>query len=126
MPAKKIYPNTDVYYKQPQDHRIKEHIDNIIIQDIKKNIHQQRINLSYDVKNTDRAIGTMLSSYLTKKGITKNISDDYINIDCYGSAGQSFGAFLSKGITLAINGDANDYVGKGLSGGKIILCPPKK
>ena len=67
----------------------------------------------------------MLSSHVVKTRGKNNLIDDAIHVDFKGSAGQSFGAFLAKGITLSVEGDANDYVGKGLSGGRIIIYPPK-
>ncbi len=86
----------------------------------------KKINLSYDVKNTQRAIGTRLSHYLHSKFGNNALKDDIITINLNGSAGQSLGAFLSKGIKIIVNGDSNDYVGKGLSGGKIIVRPSSK
>jgi glutamate synthase (NADPH/NADH) large chain len=75
---------------------------------------------------TDGAVGSILSHTLVKKWGGNMLPDDTIHIKFNGSAGQSFGAFLSRGITLEIEGDANDYVGKGLSGGKIMVYPPKQ
>ena len=84
---------------------------------------KQKIQLTYNIKNTDRALGTRFSSEVTTKIGTDILNDDHVNIKLIGTAGQSLGAFLCKGITLSVSGDANDYVGKGLSGGKIILKP---
>ena len=86
----------------------------------------KKINLSHDVQNTQRAIGTRLSHYLHSKLGKNALKDDVITINLNGSAGQSLGAFLSKGIKIIVNGDSNDYVGKGLSGGKIIVRPSSK
>ena len=86
----------------------------------------KKINLSYDVQNTQRAIGTRLSHYLHSKFGNNALNNDVITINLNGSAGQSLGAFLSKGIKIIVNGDSNDYVGKGLSGGKIIVRPSSK
>ena len=86
--------------------------------------NKDKVELSYNIKNTDRAIGTALSSEITRKFGMKYFNEDHITLKLNGSAGQSLGAFLAQGITLKIYGDANDYVGKGLSGGKIILRPP--
>lgn len=76
-----------------------------------------------DIKNTDRAMGTMLSGVVTAKYGSKGLPGDTLRVTFKGSAGQSFGAFLCPGITFALEGDANDYLGKGLSGGKIIVTP---
>ena len=86
--------------------------------------NKDKIQLTYNIENTDRAIGTLLSNKITKKFGMSNLADNYLNIKLSGSAGQSLGAFMSKGITLDVFGDANDYVGKGLSGGIIIIKPP--
>ena len=77
------------------------------------------------IKNTDRTTGAMLSGFIAKKRGHKGLKDDSIVVKFNGTAGQSFGAFLSKGVTFSLTGDANDYVGKGISGGKIIIKPPK-
>lgn len=84
----------------------------------------KKINVTLPIKNTDRVVGTMLGSAVTKKYGSEGLPEDTIQLKFIGSAGQSFGAFLPKGITLALEGDANDHVGKGLSGGKIAIYPP--
>ena len=85
----------------------------------------QRINLDLKINNEDRAFGATLSYYISMKYHEIGLPDDSINLNFRGSAGQSFGVFLQKGISLNLEGDANDYVGKGLSGGKICIFPPK-
>ena len=82
-------------------------------------------SLSIDVTNTDRAFGTLFGSEITRKWGDHSLEDDTYTVHCTGSGGQSFGAFIPKGLTLELCGDANDYFGKGLSGGKLILFPPK-
>ncbi len=79
-----------------------------------------------EVKNTDRSFGTLFGSEITAKCGDNNLDDDTYVVKCSGSGGQSFGAFIPKGLTLQLSGDSNDYFGKGLSGGKLILFPPKK
>ena len=86
---------------------------------------RQKTQLSYNIKNTDRALGTRLASEITTKIGMNILEEDQVVINLNGSAGQSFGAFSVKGTTLKISGDANDYVAKGLSGGKIIITPPE-
>ena len=76
--------------------------------------------------STDRSLGTILGSEITRVNGGKGLPEDTISIKCAGAAGQSFGAFIPKGLTLEVEGDANDYFGKGLSGGKLIVYPPKK
>ena len=77
-----------------------------------------------DVRNTDRAFGTILGSVITEKLGKKARENQYL-IRCSGAGGQSFGAFIPKGLTLELTGDSNDYFGKGLSGGTLVLYPPK-
>ncbi|MBQ2211488.1 MAG: glutamate synthase subunit alpha, partial [Ruminococcus sp.] len=82
-------------------------------------------SLSVEVKNTDRAFGTLFGSEITRKWGDHSLEDDTYVVHCSGSGGQSFGAFIPKGLTLELCGDANDYFGKGLSGGKLVLFAPK-
>jgi len=86
--------------------------------------HKKRVSMVLNVRNVDRAIGTRLSGEIVRRYGAKGLPEDTIHITLCGSAGQSLGAFLASGITLFLQGDANDYVGKGLSGGKIIVVPP--
>ncbi len=83
------------------------------------------VEFEMPIRNVNRTVGTILGSELTRKYGAAGLPDDTIKIKFTGSAGQSFGAFVPKGMTLTLEGDANDYVGKGLSGGKIIVYPPK-
>jgi glutamate synthase (ferredoxin) len=85
---------------------------------------RQPVSLEYAIRNVHRSLGTMLGSEVTRRWGGDGLPDDTVRIRCTGSAGQSFGAFVPRGITLALEGDANDYVGKGLSGGKIVVRPP--
>ena len=110
----------------PQNHGIKNVLDRQLIKDAKESIKtKQQINLQYPITNTNRTTGAMLSHKVASLWGEDGLPNDTIKVDFKGSAGQSFGAFLSKGITFNLLGDANDYVGKGLSGGKIIVAPPK-
>ncbi|MEQ9661131.1 MAG: glutamate synthase large subunit [Parasphingopyxis sp.] len=83
----------------------------------------EKMQLTYTVRNTHRAVGTRLSSEITRRFGMSTLADDHVQVRLRGSAGQSLGAFLCKGITLEVFGDANDYVGKGLSGGHIVVRP---
>jgi len=87
---------------------------------------EEEVNLDYAIKNTDRAVGTMLSGAVAKKFGEKGLPDRTINVKFKGSAGQSFGAFLMRGIDFRLEGEANDYFGKGLSGGRIAILPPSR
>lgn len=82
--------------------------------------------IDIDVVNTDRALGTLFGAEITRRYGDNTLDDDTFTVRCTGSGGQSFGAFIPKGLTIELHGDSNDYFGKGLSGGKLILCPPKK
>ncbi|MBM0064710.1 glutamate synthase large subunit [Alkalicoccobacillus gibsonii] len=84
------------------------------------------VRLSADVRNVDRVVGTILGSKITEKYGKAGLPTDTIQIDLKGSAGQSLGAFLPSGVTISLEGDANDYTGKGLSGGKLAIFPPKE
>ncbi|WP_432665850.1 glutamate synthase large subunit [Wukongibacter baidiensis] len=85
-----------------------------------------KISASFAIKNTDRSVGAMISGKVIETAGKKGLPQDTINFTFEGTAGQSFGAFLAKGVTLRLRGDANDYLGKGLSGGKIIVSPHEK
>ncbi|MCI6504459.1 MAG: glutamate synthase large subunit [Prevotella sp.] len=87
---------------------------------------KEEVNLDYAIKNTDRAVGTMLSGLIAKKYGEEGLPDSTINIKFKGSAGQSFGAFAVKGVNLKLEGETNDYFGKGLSGGRIAILPPAR
>ena len=110
-----------------QDHMIDDALDRKIIGEIQpalvKGIAQQ---LELSIKNTDRSFGAMISGEIASRYGDEGLSEDTIRIKLQGSAGQSFGAFGAKGLSLVLEGDANDYLGKGLSGGKIVLVPPKE
>ena len=86
----------------------------------------EKTSLEVEITNTDRTLGTILGSEITKAHGAEGLPEDTISIKCMGSGGQSFGSFIPKGLTFEIEGDANDYLGKGLSGGKIIVYPAKK
>lgn len=125
--APKPYPEVGVYQSIKQDHQLELQLDNSLIDLASAAITKQvPVKISKIIVNTDRAVGAMLSSKLIESvGDSAGLDDDLIDISFTGSAGQSLGAFLAKGITLRVEGDSNDYVGKGLSGGKIIVHPPK-
>ncbi len=108
-------------------HSIGEVKDMIIIAQASEAIeHEKEVSLEYTIENTDRSVGTMLSGVIAKKHGGAGLPDDTLNIKFKGSAGQSFGAFLTKGVNFKLEGEANDYLGKGLSGGRISLLPPMR
>ena len=114
----------DYNHKKNSITKVTDSLDLKMIEDLQPFFEKgQRAQLSYNIKNTDRALGTRLASEITTKIGMNKLEDDHVVINLNGSAGQSLGAFSVKGTTLKIFGDANDYVGKGLSGGKIIITP---
>ena len=126
QPAEKIFENTEVYNVKSQDHGLAKALDNKLIEKCKNAIESgEKVRLNSDIVNTNRTVGTMLSNEVAKVWEENNLPEDTIDINFKGSAGQSFAAWLVKGITFRLEGDANDYVGKGLSGGKLIIYPPK-
>jgi glutamate synthase (NADPH/NADH) large chain len=84
------------------------------------------VEVSLPIRNVNRSVGTMLGSRLTKKWGGAGLADNTITLRFMGSAGQSFGAFVPRGITMMLEGDANDYLGKGLSGGRIVVRPDRR
>jgi glutamate synthase (NADPH/NADH) large chain len=107
-----------------QDHGLEKALDNTLIQLSEGALDfGQPVRLELPVRNVNRTVGTMLGHEVTKRHGANGLPDDTIDVSFTGSAGQSFGAFVPKGVTLRLSGDANDYVGKGLSGGRVIVRP---
>ncbi len=119
-------PYATLYCSEEQDHGIAEIFDWQLLEAAKPAIESgAKVNASYNLKNTDRTVGTVLSNEITRKYRAAGLPDHTIHFRFNGTAGQSFGAFNTKGITLELEGDANDYFGKGLSGARLIIYPPK-
>ena len=126
-PAEIIFDNTEVFHTQDQDHGLEKALDHELIKQSKKAIEKaEKVHIELPVKNTNRVVGTILSNEVSKVWEEEGLPEDTINIKLKGSAGQSLASWLAKGITITLEGDANDYVGKGLSGGKLIIYPPKE
>jgi glutamate synthase (NADPH/NADH) large chain len=120
-------PRVGQYKQIDQDFGLEKVLDQQIIRDVSPALlHGTPVHVSYPIRNTDRAVGTMLSFEISKKFKSKGLPEDTISIHLTGSAGQSLGAFLANGVTLILEGEANDYLGKGLSGGKIIVFPHRQ
>jgi glutamate synthase (NADPH/NADH) large chain len=130
---------SDVLYKEPaedgvslyqtevQDHLMSDVLDWKLLAAAKPAIDQQtRVAANFPIKNTDRTTGTIVSNEITKVYKANGLPEDTIHFKFQGTAGQSFGAFNTKGVTLELEGDANDYFGKGLSGAQLIVYPDKK
>jgi glutamate synthase (NADPH/NADH) large chain len=110
-----------------QDHGLEQAIDNQLIARCAEALeHRTPVSLSLPISNSHRTVGTMLGYEVTRRHGADGLPDDTIQLQFTGSAGQSFGAFVPRGITLRLEGDSNDYVGKGLSGGKIAVRPPRQ
>jgi glutamate synthase (NADPH) large chain len=108
-----------------QDHGLDKALDNTLIQLAEGALEEGRpVRLDLPIRNVNRTVGTMLGYEVTRRWGGEGLPDGTIDVSFRGSAGQSFGAFLPRGITLRLDGDANDYLGKGLSGGRLIVRPP--
>lgn len=112
--------------RRGQDHELDQHFDVELIRRAAAALeHGEHVSIELPVKNTERAVGTMLGHEVTKRYGEHGLPAGTIEVSMTGSAGQSLGAFMPNGITLRLEGDSNDYVGKGLSGGQIVLRPPR-
>jgi len=118
--------NAARHQTRKQDHGLDEILDRQIIAAAWPAIEGKRsVSLSFPIRNANRATGTMLGYEITRRHGGAGLPDDTITLQFTGSAGQSFGAFVPRGVTLRLEGDANDYCGKGLSGGRLIVYPPR-
>ncbi|NQX88426.1 MAG: glutamate synthase large subunit [Halioglobus sp.] len=125
-PAEIVYEGTEVYCTIDQDHGLDKALDNLLIKKAQPALqHGKKVRIESEIININRVVGTMLSYEVAKATGGKLLPDDTIHVKLNGSAGQSLGAFLARGITLEVEGDANDYVGKGQSGGRIVIYPPQ-
>jgi glutamate synthase (NADPH/NADH) large chain len=116
--------NTGIHHMEDQDHGLNEVLDWKLLAAAKPALESgEKVTASFNVKNTDRTIGTILSNEISKIFKSKGLTQDSIHFKLKGTAGQSFGAFNAHGITLELEGDANDYFGKGLSGARLIVYP---
>jgi glutamate synthase (NADPH/NADH) large chain len=110
-----------------QDHGLAAALDNKLIELAKAALeNREQINIDLPVRNVNRTVGTMLGAEITRRYKGEGLPEDTINVTLHGSAGQSLGAFIPKGLTIRLYGDSNDYVGKGISGGRIILRPDER
>jgi glutamate synthase (NADPH/NADH) large chain len=119
-------PGVAVHNCETQDHGLEKALDHKLIAGAQAAIERrEKVSLDLPIKNINRTVGAMLSGEIAKRHGHEGLPDDTLKVKFTGSAGQSFGAFLSRGVTFELEGDANDYVGKGLSGGRLIVYPPK-
>ena len=121
-----VGPEIGRYQQRAQDHGLEKTLDYQTLLDLCQPTLEtgEPVRATLPIQNINRTVGTMLGSEITRRHGMNGLADDTIHLHFQGSAGQSFGAFVPKGITLELEGDANDYFGKGLSGGKLIVYPP--
>jgi len=126
-PIDKPHPDVGTYCTQSQDHGLDKVLDMKLLELAKPALQNgDQVEIELPIINTDRTVGTILSNELAKAHGEKLLPEDTVKIKFNGSAGQSLGAFLAKGVSIDLEGDANDYVGKGLSGGNLTIYPPKQ
>lgn len=127
MPASRPHDKVDVICTQSQDHGLEKSLDMTVLLEAAKPALEngEPVVIQTPIININRTVGTILSNEVAKIHGQKGLADETIRIELTGSAGQSLGAFLAHGITINLEGDANDYVGKGLSGGRLIVYPPQ-
>jgi glutamate synthase (ferredoxin) len=120
-------PEVGRYCQISQDHGLDKALDNQVLLDLCQPALErgEPVAATLPIRNTNRVVGTILGSELTRRYRAEGLPEDTVRLRFQGSAGQSFGAFVPRGITLVLEGDANDYMGKGLSGGKMIVYPPE-
>jgi glutamate synthase (NADPH/NADH) large chain len=125
-PIEKPNPNVGTYKLREQDHGLELSLDRTKLLDLARPALETgaKVCEELEIINTNRTVGTILSHEIAKRWGEECLPDDTIHFKLHGSAGQSFGAFLARGVTLELVGDANDYVGKGLSGGRVVIYPP--
>ncbi|KAK4695587.1 glutamate synthase (NADH), partial [Lecanoromycetidae sp. Uapishka_2] len=125
-PAHQLRPGVATYNVRKQDHKLHVRLDNKLIAESELALEKGRpCRIECDIVNTDRALGATLSYQISRRYGEAGLPQDTIHVNIKGSAGQSFGAWLASGVTLELEGDCNDYVGKGLSGGRLIVYPPR-
>ena len=125
-PARQTADCLGVYRIHDQNHGLDKALDNKLIELAEPALKRgEKVRFEMPIVNTNRVVGGMLSNRIIERVGPQMLPDDTIHFKFTGSAGQSFGAWLAKGVTLEVEGDANDYIGKGLSGGRIIVYPPK-
>ncbi|MFN3547743.1 MAG: glutamate synthase large subunit [Mesorhizobium sp.] len=119
-------PKAETYWTRRQAHPIDEVLDRKLIELAAPALdHKERVSIEMPIRNTDRSAGAMLSGAVARRWKHKGLKEDTISVKLTGTAGQSFGAFLARGVSFELIGDGNDYVGKGLSGGRIVIRPPE-
>ena len=120
-----LKPGIGIYHTETQNHHLHRALDQVLIQEAAAALEfQAPVRLEHPIRNVNRTVGAMLSGEVARRYGHAGLPDDTISINLTGNAGQSFGAFLARGVSLHLSGDANDYVGKGLSGGRVVVRQP--
>ncbi len=115
-----------IHCTQPQDHGLEKALDRILVERCRPALERREpVEVSLPIRNVNRTVGTILSSEISRRWGSDGLPPETITLSFHGSAGQSFGAFLAPGIAITLEGDANDYFGKGISGGRIVVYPPR-
>ena len=123
MPATE---RTGTFHSKAQDHGLETALDNELVRLAAPALERgERVSASFAIRNVNRTVGTILGQEITRRTGEAGLPDDTIHLRATGSAGQSFMAFAPRGLTIELEGEANDYFGKGLSGGTAILYPPR-
>jgi glutamate synthase (NADPH/NADH) large chain len=123
----KAAPGVGIYHSEPQDHGLDKALDNELIRQAQPAlVNKQPVHIDLPISNTNRTVGAMLSGEVARRYGHAGLPEDSISITLRGTAGQSFGAFVAHGISIELIGEGNDYVGKGLSGGRLVVYPPKE
>jgi glutamate synthase (NADPH/NADH) large chain len=120
-----IKPGIGIYRTEGQNHHLEKALDQVLIKEAAPALEGQTpVRLTHTIQNVNRTVGAMLSGEVAKRYGHAGLAEDTISVHLTGTAGQSFGAFLARGVSLYLDGDANDYVGKGLSGGRVVVKQP--
>ncbi len=122
-----VGPEVAIFNCEKQKHGLEKALDNDLIEKARPALEDRTpVRIKIPVRNINRTVGAMLSGQIARRYGHQGLPDDTIHVSMKGNAGQSFGAWLARGVTLELEGDANDYVGKGLSGGRLVIYPPKE
>ncbi len=116
-----------IYHTETQDHHLDKALDQVLIAQAASALETQTpVRIAHPIRNVNRTVGAMLSGEVARRYGHAGLPEDTIAISLTGTAGQSFGAFLARGVSLYLTGDGNDYVGKGLSGGRVVVRQPPR
>jgi glutamate synthase (ferredoxin) len=123
----KVGPEVGRFQQIGQEHGLEESLDKTTLLELCRPAleHGEKVSATVPIRNRNRVVGTIVGSEITRRHGPGGLPDDTVQLSFKGSAGQSFGAFIPRGLTLTLEGDANDYVGKGLSGGRLVIYPPR-